>query len=138
MMCENWIILVYDAVSLGEWVTDVLKDLLLSSSGSRHGIWFLRKKTVGKLEYCEPHFVFSKKHFLFHNAGQNHNVKLDNKSFESVEQFKYLGTTVTNRNSIQEEIKSRLKSRNACYDLVQILCLTVCCTKIQRLRYTEL
>jgi hypothetical protein len=31
-------------------------------------------------------------------------------------QFKYLGTTVTNRNSIQEEIKSRLNSCNACYN----------------------
>jgi len=27
-------------------------------------------------------------------------------------EFKYLGTTLTNQNSIQEEIKSRLKSRN--------------------------
>jgi hypothetical protein len=62
------------------------------------------------------------------NAAQNHNMKLDNKYFEIVEQFKYVGTTVTNRNSIQEEIKSRLKSRNACYHSVQILCLTVCCT----------
>jgi len=26
-----------------------------------------------------------------------------------VEEFKYLGTTLTNKNSIQEEIKSRLK-----------------------------
>jgi len=32
-----------------------------------------------------------------------------------VEEFKYLGTTLTNQNSIQEEIKSRLKSGNACY-----------------------
>jgi hypothetical protein len=30
------------------------------------------------------------------NAGQNHNIKLDDKSFERVEQFKYLGTTLTN------------------------------------------
>jgi len=36
-----------------------------------------------------------------------------------VEQFKYLGTTLTNENSIQEEIKSRLKSCNACYHSVQ-------------------
>jgi hypothetical protein len=53
------------------------------------------------------------------NAGQNHNIKLDNKSFERVEQFKYLRTTLTNQNSIQEEIKSRLKSGNACYHSVQ-------------------
>jgi len=30
-----------------------------------------------------------------------------------------LGTTLTNLNSIQEEIKSRFKSGNACYDSVQ-------------------
>jgi len=33
----------------------------------------------------------------------------------------YLGTTITNQNSIQEEIKSRLKSGNACCHLVQNL-----------------
>jgi len=36
-----------------------------------------------------------------------------------VEEFKYLETTLTNQNSIQEEIKSRPKSANACYCLVQ-------------------
>jgi hypothetical protein len=36
-----------------------------------------------------------------------------------VEQFKYLGTTLTNESSIQEEIKSRLKSGNKYYHLVQ-------------------
>ena len=35
--------------------------------------------------------------------------------------FKSLGTTLTNQNSIQEEIKSRLKSENACYYSVQNL-----------------
>jgi len=38
-----------------------------------------------------------------------------------VEKFKYLGTALTNQSSIQEEIKSRLKSGNACYSSVQYL-----------------
>jgi hypothetical protein len=44
-----------------------------------------------------------------------------NKSSETVEQFKYWGTTLTNQNSIYEEIQSRLKSGNACYHSVQNL-----------------
>ena len=40
---------------------------------------------------------------------------------ERVEQFRYLGTNLTNQNSIQEEIQSRLKSGNACYYSVQNL-----------------
>jgi len=48
-------------------------------------------------------------------------MKINNGSFERVEEFKYLETTLTNRNSIQEEIKSRLKSGNACYYSVQNL-----------------
>jgi hypothetical protein len=55
------------------------------------------------------------------NAGRNHNIKIDNKSSEWVEQLKYLGTNLTDRNSIQEEIKSRLKSGNAYYHSVQDL-----------------
>jgi len=43
----------------------------------------------------------------------------DNNTFESVEALNYLGKTLTNQNSIQEEIKSRLKSGNACYHPVQ-------------------
>jgi hypothetical protein len=55
------------------------------------------------------------------NAGHSHSVKIDSKSFERVEEFKYLGTALTNRNCIHEEIKSRLKSGNACYRSVQNL-----------------
>jgi hypothetical protein len=39
------------------------------------------------------------------NVGQNWDIKIANRSFENVSQFKYLGTTVTNLNLIQEEIK---------------------------------
>ena len=55
------------------------------------------------------------------NAGRSLNIKIDNSSFERVEELKYFETTLTNQNSVQEEIKSRLKSRNACYRSVQNL-----------------
>ena len=48
-------------------------------------------------------------------------VRIDNNTFERVEEFKYLETTSTNQNSIQDEIKSRLRSENACYHSVQSL-----------------
>ena len=83
------------------------------------------------------------------NAGRSHNMKFDNTSFEMMDrfrymgeknknsiqeeinsrlksvnvfyQFKYLGTALTKQNSIQKEIKRRLKSENACYHSVQNL-----------------
>ena len=54
-------------------------------------------------------------------AGQSHTMKVDICSIERVEEFKYFGTTLKNQNSIQEEIKSRLKLGNACYHSVQNL-----------------
>jgi hypothetical protein len=53
------------------------------------------------------------------NSVQNHNRELDNKSSGRVEWFKYLATNPKNKNSIQEKIKSILKSGNACYHSVQ-------------------
>ena len=47
------------------------------------------------------------------------NILISVVSFEMEEEFKYLGTTLTNQNSIQEEIKSSLKSGNSYYHLVQ-------------------
>jgi hypothetical protein len=55
------------------------------------------------------------------NVRCSHSIKMDNWSFARVEEFKYLGTTLANQNSIQEEIKSRLKSGTACYHSVQNL-----------------
>jgi hypothetical protein len=55
------------------------------------------------------------------NAGQNWDIEIADRLFENVSQFKYLGTTVTNQNLIQEEIKRRLIFGNACYHSVQSL-----------------
>jgi len=57
------------------------------------------------------------------NAGRIHSMKTDNRSFERVEEFKYLGTKLTNQNStsIQEKIKSMMNLGNACYYSTQNL-----------------
>jgi hypothetical protein len=49
------------------------------------------------------------------NAGHNHDIKIGNRYFENVAQFRYLRTTITNKNLIQEEIKRRLNSDIDCY-----------------------
>jgi hypothetical protein len=56
-------------------------------------------------------------------ADENRDTKVVNRWFENVSHFKYLGTT-TNQNLIQEEIKRRLNSGNACYHSVQNLFLS--------------
>ena len=53
-------------------------------------------------------------------------IKINNSSVERVGEFKYLGTTLTNQNSIQEEINSRLKSE------------IPCCLSVQNLLFTSL
>jgi hypothetical protein len=40
------------------------------------------------------------------NVGQCHSMNTDNSSIERVEEFKYLGTTLTIQNSIQEELRA--------------------------------
>ena len=50
------------------------------------------------------------------NATRSHSINIDYISFE---RFQIFGKNLTNSNSIQEEIKSRLKSGNACYHSVQ-------------------
>jgi hypothetical protein len=55
------------------------------------------------------------------NVGKNRDIKIANRAFENVSQFKYLRTTVTNQNFIQEVIKRRLNSGNACHHSAQNL-----------------
>jgi len=65
-------------------------------------------------------------------------VTADNFCFEVVEELRYLGTTVTNQISIQEEIKSRLNKGMLAIIRCRIFCLPVCYREISRLRCAEL
>jgi hypothetical protein len=55
------------------------------------------------------------------NLGKKRSIKIANRSFEDVENFRYLGKTLTDQNYMHEEIKSRLNSESACYHSVQSL-----------------
>jgi hypothetical protein len=68
------------------------------------------------------------------NVGQNRDIKIANRSFENASQFKYLGTTVTSQNLIQEEIKRRLNSGNVCYHSVQSLLSSCLLSKNLKIR----
>jgi len=53
------------------------------------------------------------------NAEQNDSIKIGNKSFERIEQFRHFGRTPTNQHSTHGENKNRLKSGNVCCFSVQ-------------------
>jgi hypothetical protein len=55
------------------------------------------------------------------NAGQNHYIKRNNRSFENVSHFKHFEMAVINQILILEKIKRRLNSGNAFYHSVQNL-----------------
>jgi len=57
------------------------------------------------------------------NTGQNHDLWNAYKSFENVAKFKYLGTTITNKHCVQEEIKSRLSLGSVWYHSLHSLVL---------------
>jgi hypothetical protein len=63
----------------------------------------------------------------YQKAGQKHIIKTAKRSFEDVARFKYLGTTLTDQNCMQREIKSKPNSGNARYHSVQSLSSLACC-----------
>jgi hypothetical protein len=78
------------------------------------------------LETCR--LIYENKLHWLHQVGSSRHCSIRctathtsnyNSSFEREEEFKYLGATLTDQNSVREEIKSRLKSGNVCYYSVQ-------------------
>jgi hypothetical protein len=63
------------------------------------------------------------------DAGRSHSIKTDNRYFEWVEEYKYVGTIFPNQNSVQEDIKSMLKSGKVVIRC-RIFCLPLCYPKI--------
>jgi hypothetical protein len=55
----------------------------------------------------------------YKNVGQIYSTNVVNRSIENAAKFKYLLTTLTDQNCVQEEIKNRLNSGNACCHSVQ-------------------
>jgi hypothetical protein len=93
---------------LGDNIDTIKKNIeTLTDASKEDGLEIYVEKTKYILLSCKQ------------NVGQNRNIKIANRSFENVSQFKYSWTTVTNQNLIQEEIKKRLNSGNACYHSVQ-------------------
>jgi hypothetical protein len=75
----------------------------ISYLSSGHSTLYIRATVRSSRSSC--------KYMLLHrhqSAGQNRDIKTANRCSENVAQFRYLGTTVTNQNSSQEEIKKRL------------------------------
>jgi hypothetical protein len=88
----------------------------------------------GRLAEKTKHMLLSR----HQNAGQNHDIKIANRCFEYVVQFRLLGTTIINQNLIQEKIKWRLNSDNARYPSVQNFWSFRLLSKILKLEHIKL
>jgi hypothetical protein len=67
------------------------------------------------------------------NGGKNRNIKNSKRLSENVSQVKYLGTTITNQNLIQVEIKSSNSGNVYCH-LVQTLASSHLVSEIVKIR----
>ena len=70
--------------------------------------------------------------------GQNGNTQIGNKLFQTLEQFKFLEKTLKGSEFQYGEIKSRLKSGNACYHFVQSLLFSSLLSKCVKIIYRNI
>jgi hypothetical protein len=101
-------------------MTDILLLVPVCHKSSRSR----RKGFVPAVKQKEPQFNISLfKTCSYHHIKcyQNHDIKIGNRCFENVAQFRYMGTTITHQNLLQEEIKRRLNSGNTWHPSVQNL-----------------
>ena len=76
-------------------------------------------KIMNNTDTCENEVLIFW-HCHSHRSESKH-IRRGNNSYKKVEMFKYLGSLVTNQNSIQGEIKYRFKAGISCYYSVQTL-----------------
>jgi hypothetical protein len=73
------------------------------------------------------------------NAEENNNIQIGNKSFETMEQFKYLGTILRMKFSLMKKLRADSTSGNACYYSVQNIFRTSLLPKSVKIKiYIEL
>jgi hypothetical protein len=115
----NWAhqMLVYadDVYLLGDNIDTIKKNTETLTDASKEG---------GLEINAEKHLMLLSHH---QNGGQNDDINVSDRCFENVAQITYLGTTVTNKNLIQEEIKRRLIQVILATMQSRTLCLLVCC-----------
>jgi hypothetical protein len=111
--------------------THQLLDCANTSCGSVHTIKKNAEALVdpSKGDWCRSKCWENLKYVMirYKNSRRNLNVKVDNKYFERVGRFRYLGTTLKSQTSFREEIKSRVKRVVV---RCRIFCLPVRCQKI--------
>jgi len=64
------------------------------------------------------------------NAGRIHSVRIDNSTFERVEEFKYLGTTLTNQILLRKKLRADCGQEMLAIIWCRTFCLPGCYPKI--------
>jgi hypothetical protein len=74
---------------------DLLGDNINTIKKSKQTLIDASKEVGLEVNAEKTKYMFLSRH---QNAGQNQDIKIGNRLFENVAQFRYLGTTITNQN----------------------------------------